>query len=534
MDGLFTAAHARHQVAVKVKIFNAASAERAKHEYEMMHRLHQADGNCFVRPFALVDGPTSHCRILSHIPEDEEFCATALCIVMERGTIDLYEFCKKHPNIGRVGKLGIVEMMLDILISAARCKMVLNDFKPSNIVLANDGCYSRWKAIDFENSRGEGEEMLCEATAAYCSPEVAREILARSRGESPTPLHASQKMDTMSLALTAFEIACGKSFWNSQTPSITEDGEILHALAHLKDEHVKAHIDRTFPDPTLRSWLVHALKVNPKERASAFELLHGHSLFGSKDRTVDQDGWLNQLNKGVERILGSIDELSDQLESSLGRLGSSLDCVAAQAALGSERQMQDISALVQAVHQQKELLLQGIPLDKQALQAAVASAVSYMEESLGSRITSSLGEMISSVGASETEKLDVLLEMVSGLQSQSDRLAEEFKLFKTLSESQSSMLAILEKNGNIMPLTFVIIPRILSDKLPAAATMKDKMRNFANKKSKCVTRLLWDESVIVFFCPVTQRQVGGCEAALFAFHSNQYLQLFIISLSLVC
>ena len=230
---------------------------------------------------------------------------------------------------------------------------------------------------------------------------------------------------------------------------------------------------------------------------------------------------MTNSNINTASILESIDELSDQLESSCSRLGASLDCVAAQVALGSERQKEDITALVRAVQQQKELLSQDIALDEEALQAAVTSAMSNMEESLRTRITSSLSEMIASGGPSSNEKLDFLLEMVSGLQAQSDRLAEQLKLLTTLSESHGHMIGVLEKNGNHMPLTFVIMPGISPETLPPAATMKEKMKNFAKRKTKTVTRLLWDECVIVFICPVTQRQVSESETIQYYLHFLQ-------------
>ena len=50
-------------------------------------------------------------------------------------------------------------------------------------------------------------------------------------------------------------------------------------------------------------WLLHALKINPNERASALDLRHGHSLFGSKDRTLDERALLTQIDRRVDRVL---------------------------------------------------------------------------------------------------------------------------------------------------------------------------------------------------------------------------------------
>ena len=185
------------------------------------------------------------------------------------------------------------------------------------IVYVGDGCYSRWKAIDFESSRGEGEEVSCEATAAYCSPEVAKEMLARANGASHKPLLASHKMDIMALGWAVYEIANDmKSYWENQSPPITEHGDILNALACLRDEDVKRDIERTFAGTqfeALRTWLVHALRVHPKDRASALELRKGTGQVGlivARERRT---------------VIRSVEEQPVRNEGSAGRDAASCD-----------------------------------------------------------------------------------------------------------------------------------------------------------------------------------------------------------------
>ena len=149
------------------------------------------------------------------------------------------------------------------------------------------------KAIDFDNSCIEGESVGDETAAAYSSPEVARVVLARCRcqGEeiSTTSLPATHKMDFMALGWTVYEVANNMvSYWSNQVNPVTGDIDILSALSTFKDDDVQHNINQTFPCDqyaSLRTWLCHALRVNPRERATAEKLLHSHSLFGSKDRT---------------------------------------------------------------------------------------------------------------------------------------------------------------------------------------------------------------------------------------------------------
>jgi hypothetical protein len=520
-DGVFTAAHATNGTTVKVKIFTHAHLKRAKHEYKMMTKLYQRAPQHFVRPYGFLEG--SRGQIIPHLPKDKAYCAGGLCLVMEKGSSDMHDFFTTYQHIDRTERMAIGSTFLDILVFAAQSGTVLNDFKLANIIRVDDGCYYRLKSIDFESSRDEGQEMNAEVTAAYASPEVAREIIARSNKEPPTPLLASHKMDVMALGFLIFEIANNlKSFWHCQIPPVTEHWSILNALVHLTDETTQLCIDKTFPGTqynALRGWLAHALRVDPKDRASALELRHGHSLFGNKALTVDLDGLISHMDHGFNKviehsdvnavaILESIEELSTQLQSGLGRLGESFDCIAAQAALGPQVQSEEIAALVQTVAKQMHLLESG-ELDEEALHAAVASAISHMEAPVRVRIGSSLQDVMKAQGPSMNEKMDLLMDMVSGLQSQSERFAEEFKFFRSVSADHSRMLSLLEERGNTMPLTFIVLPHLeeSNEKLPPSSTMFAKMKNGVKRSMNTVTHLIWDKSRIVFMCPVTMKQV---------------------------
>jgi Protein kinase domain len=520
-DGVFTAAHATNGTAVKVKIFTHAHLKRAKHEYKMMTKLYQRAPQHFVRPYGFLEG--SRGQIIPHLPKDKAFCAGGLCLVMEKGSSDMHDFFTTYQHIDRTERMAIGSTFLDILVFAAQSGTVLNDFKLANIIRVDDGCYYRLKSIDFESSRDEGQEMTAEVTAAYASPEVAREIIARSNKEAPTRLLASHKMDVMALGFLIFEVANNlKSFWHCQIPPVTEHWSILNALVHLTDETTQLCIDKTFPGTqhnALRGWLAHALRVNPKDRASALELRHGHSLFGNKALTVDLEGLIGRMDRGFDRviansdtnavaILESIEELSAHLQSGLEKLGESFDCIAAHAALGSQVQSEEIAALVQTVAKQMHLLESG-ELDEEALHAAVVSAISHMEAPVRANIGTSLQDVIKAPGPSMNEKMDLLMDMVSGLQSQSERFAEEFQLFRSVSEDHSRMLSLLEERGNTMPLTFIVLPHLEESnaKLPPSSTIFAKMKNCVKRSMDTVTHLIWDKSRIVFMCPVTMKQV---------------------------
>ena len=204
MDGYFTAAHAVGHVLLKVKLFKNMYAAKAKYEYAMMNKLYHAAPDSFVRAYTFLEG--CHGQIQPHVKEDKARCADSVCIVMERGTADVEHYFSVKKNINFSQKLAFVDEMLSILISSSNCGVVLYDFKPANVVLFSDNFHHNLKAIDFGNCRQEGEVIPSETTAAYSSPEVARDVLARGRGENPPPLLASRKMDIMALGWTVYEI----------------------------------------------------------------------------------------------------------------------------------------------------------------------------------------------------------------------------------------------------------------------------------------------------------------------------------------
>lgn len=162
LSGTYTAAHTTEQVNVMVKLCDKSLYSRAQREYSVMARLHKSDPGRFIRPFALLDGAQGGIRT-----EDTIFCAQCVCIVMEKGVVNMKEYFSKRLDMPILEKLSVVRQLLDILISARACGVVLNDFKLANIVRVSDGKYDfTLKAIDFDNSCIEGESVGDDTTAA--------------------------------------------------------------------------------------------------------------------------------------------------------------------------------------------------------------------------------------------------------------------------------------------------------------------------------------------------------------------------------
>ena len=236
LDALFTGAHTTSPYPVKVKVFRATYLIKAHREYEMMSRLHRSDHGHFIRPHGFLNG--CHGQIESHSDDDRDVCMGSVCIAMEAGVVDMHTYFMDIVHVAVTEKFSIIAQLLDILVAAHLCRVVLVDFKLNNVVRVSDGkYYFRLKAIDFECSRLNDEEMPYETTAAYSCPEVARAILALSNASDHQQprLRASDKMDVMALGWTVYEVANNmKSYWRNQTIPIMDDNGILNALMNLE------------------------------------------------------------------------------------------------------------------------------------------------------------------------------------------------------------------------------------------------------------------------------------------------------------
>lgn len=279
-----------------------------------------------MKNFGLLKG--SKGQILPCDEKDEALCKECVCIVMERGVISMDKYLLTHQDVNHRFRLGIVEHLINILINAQYCGVVLMDFKFSNVirVLTQDGDVFL-KAIDFGSacSEADGDVISGDTTPAYSCPEIANYMLVASTTASDNTTDgetsirspkASHKMDIMALGWAVFELMNGESYWKSL--SLEKDVDILKALSKLKDEEVAYRIEDSFPGDKLedlRSWLRHALKVNPNERYNASKL-KTHHLFGPKDPTTDKNSIIAKLDAihiDVMKTNSTLDKMTETL-----------------------------------------------------------------------------------------------------------------------------------------------------------------------------------------------------------------------------
>jgi Protein kinase domain len=307
VDGLLTDVITNIKTEVIVKLVEKDRIEKAEKEFRIMNILYKdstSNHDCFIAPLSpsLLDG--SKGQIKGHGGED---CSMYVGIAMEKGIRNMKEILQGGSNLTINGVKLDAEKLLNIIIAADQAKVVLMDFKLSNIVRVADHNGLHLKAIDFECSCNVNDPITTDTTAFYSCPEVARWVV-RGCLPSETPL-ASHKMDVMAYGFCVYEIASkvvyngrSKSFWENAgvTSGQVDNHSVNMALASLTDEQVTANLERTFVGPhygNLRSFLQQALRVDPEARSSGVRLLNQSSFLGSTERTLDQTGLGAQVTK---------------------------------------------------------------------------------------------------------------------------------------------------------------------------------------------------------------------------------------------
>ena len=136
---------------------------------------------------------------------------------------------------------------------------------------------------------------------------------------------------------------------------------------------------------------------------------------------------------------------------------------------------------------------------------------------------------VSATDPTQNEKLDVLLSLMGELGGRSDRLQEDIKEFRAMTQAQSELLSSMEYAGNNMPHTFVILPEVAYEKLTQSASVVDKMKNIAKRKTMKMKNLLWSKSRIVFICPITLKQVCSILYSSIAFYCILFYSILFYS-----
>ena len=76
-----------------------------------------------------------------------------------------------------------------------------------------------------------------------------------------------------------------------------------------------------------------------------------------------------------------------------------------------------------------------------------------------------------------------------------------------LADEQSDLLKVIEKRGNKMPHTFVILPDMGVEESPTELSMAGKITSYLLRQKVNMMGLVWERSRLFFICPVTGQAV---------------------------
>ncbi|CAG8550364.1 11166_t:CDS:2 [Paraglomus occultum] len=138
-------------------------------------------------------------------------------------------------------------------------RIVHLDIKPGNFV-HEVGDSSKWRLIDFEAARVDGEEDVDSTTLRYASPEIINAVTLR------TSIKASKSMDMWSLGCTIYEAYTGSPLFPNEEEASFKLSEAYNT------EYLELPLDNV-KDIQARHVLEKLLVIDPTKRAKVDEIL---------------------------------------------------------------------------------------------------------------------------------------------------------------------------------------------------------------------------------------------------------------------
>ena len=219
----------------------------------------------------------------------------------------------------------------------------------------------------------------------------------------------------------------------------------------------------------------------------------------------NQKSLVEMVGTGFEGVHAHIDELSDQLSLSLNGMGVLLSDLSQKAAAGDAKTEAGLAALLDALQTHQTDLAKGQVHDQARLAELVRTAMAGMEETLSGQMQQCLVAVMEGANdattrdAAAADKMEALVSVVTDMK-------EEVSSMHTLSLRQQELLQVIEKRSNLMPHTFVILPKFPPVQAETLSTIS-KMKNCLLRQKDRLTGLVWEQSTLFFVCPVTRKLV---------------------------
>jgi len=485
---------------VKVKL--TKNEEALRREFYIMQKLYRKAKDSFIQPYEFFCG-YKHEIICCDGSNDNLLSYSAF--IMEKGIMDLCEYSIKNSmesdfllEFRRIGYH--ISEILKVLHSNG---IIWMDLKPANIVKYNENNgNNRHKAIDFGScieleKYTDSMHYSIEGTPRYISPEVAKVLLKSDKGN----FKPSTGIDIFSFALWVFEVYNKQiSLWECLGIDVTDDADILQCATQLTDTKIKEIIEAKLcseNSTAARHWLVDALKVHPEDRLSIEQLNEKHTLFTTKYATLNMDNLATKTdcNNTIQAVHKSTKIIKNIIRNEFNKLKQTFSIAITRIAIENKKCIDGLSEL------NNELKLQKLQrrLDVDIIQ----NLVKNLNAEISLTVSSSLSTILPTttvdkeISADVLQKLDKLIRMITQVQDTVDDLNKNINNIKLLTSS-------LVKKNKRCPHSFVLLPKPrIDDSIQAS-----KAWNYiTNKVINPMKTLFWEESVLIFICPISMKQV---------------------------
>ncbi|CAG8531834.1 8121_t:CDS:2 [Paraglomus occultum] len=215
---------------------------------------------------------------------------------------------KKRDVINKLDIKVIVYSLAEAIKYVHDKGIVHLDIQPGNFV-REVGSENKWRLIDFESARVDGEEDVSSSTLRYAPPELIKASTLR------TSIKADTSMDMWSFGCTIYELFAGK-------PLFMSDDETKRALL---DTSCMQHFEfpsKNVSDVQAQHVLKKLLAINPIKRASIEEILRGAYFNGGADsvqlhnlRAGVTEEIINNANQNTNIVVSCMQEATNTLLS---------------------------------------------------------------------------------------------------------------------------------------------------------------------------------------------------------------------------
>jgi hypothetical protein len=580
---------------VKVKLSIDESSLR--HEYDIMHLLHRQANHLFICPYNFLYGSKGEICSMegnnnnynsnndnnnnNNNRNKNSYLFYTYAIVMEcNNGFNLHDYMNNNYNkIDFYHNFKTIGYHItEILKIAHENNIILMNLQPLNIlrVLSNETSsiyhkyYNYCHSIDLNNMHhhhhhpSSSISYLYSTASKYLSPEIARIILISNHHHHQSVLNVFQPttaIDIFAFGLIVFEIYNNnKSLWEELNVDISNIDDILICANSLTDHQIADQIYKCFHGNHslhIRQWLLSALKIHPKERASIIQLDTRHYLFKMQDFTMNivdsiyqasttsvatttatmmllnTEKIINVINTNTQHIIDNsnsntfviinrFQELRHDIQCEFHNLNDIFNIISNKCIHGNWKYIESLDNL----KLQLELQRNQNRLDVDAIHNSIHSMGNELSSRLHHSILSILdaatkddisssspssSSSISTLREDMNTRLQLLIEMVSNVK-------EHVSTCMKYASDIRRLTSKIAKSLNRYPCTFLIFPKSVIDNqlnnksdATSSSSFSSSFLPFYNTLEKNIFNplrsFLWDDSTLFFLCPISMNFV---------------------------